>query len=106
MEIYFKNMCIFSFLLLLKVADDGYGVSYIIVGENLINFHISSKHSSPETVSSSQFFKGKLDSCPLLNEDTLDHFFALFQDSHRFGTKIRQSMLDMLDLFQLDKKTK
>lgn len=64
----------FSFLLLLKVADDGYGVSYIIVGENLINFHISSKHSSPETVSSSQFFKGKLDSCPLLNEDTLDHF--------------------------------
>ena len=35
-----------------KVADDGYGVSYIIVGEDLINFHISSKHSSPETVSS------------------------------------------------------
>ncbi|MBN3273918.1 CPT1A palmitoyltransferase, partial [Polyodon spathula] len=32
------------------VADDGYGVSYIIVGENLINFHISSKLSSPETV--------------------------------------------------------
>ncbi|KAI3371512.1 hypothetical protein L3Q82_024094, partial [Scortum barcoo] len=30
------------------VADDGYGVSYIILGENLINFHISSKHSSPE----------------------------------------------------------
>uniref|UniRef100_A0A672G4K5 carnitine O-palmitoyltransferase n=1 Tax=Salarias fasciatus TaxID=181472 RepID=A0A672G4K5_SALFA len=58
------------------VADDGYGVSYIIVGENLINFHISSKHSSPET------------------------------DSHRFGANIRQSMLDILDLFQLDKKTK
>ncbi|XP_041795092.1 carnitine O-palmitoyltransferase 1, liver isoform isoform X1 [Chelmon rostratus] len=56
------------------VADDGYGVSYIIVGENLINFHISSKHSSPET------------------------------DSHRFGTNIRQAMLDMLDLFQLNKK--
>ncbi|ROL51962.1 Carnitine O-palmitoyltransferase 1, liver isoform [Anabarilius grahami] len=31
------------------VADDGYGVSYIILGEDLINFHISSKHSSPET---------------------------------------------------------
>lgn len=43
----------------LQVADDGYGVSYIIVGENLINFHISSKHSSPETVSSQPplFFK-------------------------------------------------
>ncbi|XP_074534501.1 carnitine O-palmitoyltransferase 1, liver isoform isoform X1 [Halichoeres trimaculatus] len=56
------------------VADDGYGVSYIIVGENLINFHISSKHSSPET------------------------------DSHRFGSNIKHAMLDMLDLFQLNKK--
>ncbi|XP_076853895.1 carnitine palmitoyltransferase 1Aa (liver) isoform X2 [Brachyhypopomus gauderio] len=53
------------------VADDGYGVAYIIVGENLINFHISCKRSSPET------------------------------DSHRFGNHIRQAMLDMLDLFQL-----
>ncbi|XP_035520365.1 carnitine O-palmitoyltransferase 1, liver isoform isoform X1 [Morone saxatilis] len=58
------------------VANDGYGVSYIIVGENLINFHISSKHSSPET------------------------------DSHRFGTNIRQAMLDILALFQLDNKAK
>ncbi|KAL6107021.1 cpt1a [Pungitius sinensis] len=58
------------------VADDGYGVSYIILGENLINFHISSKHSSPET------------------------------DSHRFGGNIRQAMLDMKALFQPEKKTK
>uniref|UniRef100_A0A8C1ZV42 carnitine O-palmitoyltransferase n=1 Tax=Cyprinus carpio TaxID=7962 RepID=A0A8C1ZV42_CYPCA len=57
-----------------EVADDGYGVSYIILGEDLINFHISSKHSSPET------------------------------DSHRFGSNIRQAMLDLLDLFQLDNK--
>ncbi|XP_043083658.1 carnitine O-palmitoyltransferase 1, liver isoform isoform X1 [Puntigrus tetrazona] len=56
------------------VADDGYGVSYIILGEDLINFHISSKHSSPET------------------------------DSHRFGSNIRQAMLDILYLFQLDNK--
>ncbi|KAM4617272.1 carnitine O-palmitoyltransferase 1, liver isoform 2-T2 [Discoglossus pictus] len=53
------------------VADDGYGVSYIIVGENLINFHISSKFSSPET------------------------------DSHRFGKNIRQAMLDILALFNI-----
>ena len=33
-----------------QVADDGYGVSYIIVGENLVTFHISSKLSSTETV--------------------------------------------------------
>ncbi|KAG2459931.1 CPT1A palmitoyltransferase, partial [Polypterus senegalus] len=32
------------------VADDGYGVSYIISGENRMTFHISSKLSSPETV--------------------------------------------------------
>ncbi|XP_077567096.1 carnitine O-palmitoyltransferase 1, liver isoform isoform X1 [Stigmatopora nigra] len=56
------------------VADDGYGVSYIIVGENLINFHISSKHSSPET------------------------------DSHRFGANIRRAMLDLLELFGLDQQ--
>ncbi|RXN02882.1 carnitine O-palmitoyltransferase liver isoform [Labeo rohita] len=56
------------------VADDGYGVSYIILGEDLINFHISSKHSSPET------------------------------DSHRFGSNIKQAMLDILDLFHLDNK--
>lgn len=37
-------------LLLFQVADDGYGVSYIIVGENLITFHISSKFSCPDTV--------------------------------------------------------
>uniref|UniRef100_A0A4W5MUY4 carnitine O-palmitoyltransferase n=1 Tax=Hucho hucho TaxID=62062 RepID=A0A4W5MUY4_9TELE len=58
------------------VADDGYGVSYIILGENLINFHISSKHSSPET------------------------------DSHRFGNHIKQAMLDILALFQLDANNK
>uniref|UniRef100_A0A8C5HHB8 carnitine O-palmitoyltransferase n=1 Tax=Gouania willdenowi TaxID=441366 RepID=A0A8C5HHB8_GOUWI len=32
------------------VADDGYGVSYIIVGEDMINFHVSSKHSCTDTV--------------------------------------------------------
>ncbi|KAF7990168.1 hypothetical protein HCN44_009903 [Aphidius gifuensis] len=31
------------------VADDGYGVSYIIAGENLLFFHISSKKKSPAT---------------------------------------------------------
>ncbi|XP_050422523.1 carnitine O-palmitoyltransferase 1, liver isoform-like isoform X2 [Adelges cooleyi] len=34
------------------VANDGYGVSYIIAGENLIFFHISSKRNSPHTDSS------------------------------------------------------
>ncbi|RVE44943.1 hypothetical protein evm_010368 [Chilo suppressalis] len=38
------------------VADDGYGVSYIIVGEDTIFFHVSSKKSCPIT-SSSNFVK-------------------------------------------------
>lgn len=33
------------------VADDGYGVSYVIVGEDLLFFHVSSKKSCPITVS-------------------------------------------------------
>lgn len=31
------------------VADDGYGVSYIIAGEDTIFFHVSSKRSSSAT---------------------------------------------------------
>ncbi|XP_072889718.1 carnitine O-palmitoyltransferase 1, liver isoform-like isoform X1 [Hemitrygon akajei] len=56
------------------VADDGYGVSYIIVGDHLINFHISCKVSSPLT------------------------------DAHRFGRNIFQAMLDIMALFNLDGK--
>lgn len=33
------------------MADDGYGVSYAMLGDSVINFHISCKHSCPETVS-------------------------------------------------------
>lgn len=33
------------------VADDGYGVSYIIAGEDIVFFHISNKHTSKVTVS-------------------------------------------------------
>ncbi|XP_053196840.1 carnitine O-palmitoyltransferase 1, liver isoform-like [Scomber japonicus] len=50
------------------VADDGYGVSYYIYGENLINFHISSKHSCPDT------------------------------DSHKFGAQIRKALQDLIQL--------
>ncbi|XP_061825134.1 carnitine O-palmitoyltransferase 1, muscle isoform isoform X1 [Nerophis lumbriciformis] len=59
------------------VADDGYGVSYIIAGENLITFHISSKFSSPDT------------------------------DSCRFGRHIQKAMVDIQALFKStnDKKT-
>ncbi|XP_068256630.1 carnitine O-palmitoyltransferase 1, muscle isoform isoform X3 [Nyctibius grandis] len=57
------------------VADDGYGVSYIIAGENLITFHVSSKFSSCET------------------------------DSKRFAGNIRQAMLDIAELFDRPAQT-
>ncbi|XP_030626166.1 carnitine O-palmitoyltransferase 1, liver isoform [Chanos chanos] len=56
------------------VADDGYGVSYIIVGENMINFHISSKHSCPRT------------------------------DSHKFGAEIKKALLDVAQLMCSDQR--
>lgn len=56
------------------VADDGYGVSYIIAGEDIIFFHVSSKRSSPLT------------------------------DSTRFAGKIKQALADMRDLFMSVKK--
>ncbi|XP_009100414.1 carnitine O-palmitoyltransferase 1, liver isoform [Serinus canaria] len=55
------------------VADDGYGVSYIILGENMIHFHVSSKISCSET------------------------------DSHRFGKNIERAMADIMGLFNLSK---
>ncbi|ENN80944.1 hypothetical protein YQE_02649, partial [Dendroctonus ponderosae] len=51
------------------VADDGYGVSYIIAGEDLLFFHISNKKSCPTT------------------------------DCHRFARKIEQALTDMQELY-------
>ncbi|ELU00493.1 hypothetical protein CAPTEDRAFT_167071 [Capitella teleta] len=51
------------------VTEDGYGVSYIIAGENVVFFHISSKKSCDET------------------------------DSKRFGERITKAMKDMSELF-------
>ncbi|KAK8405000.1 hypothetical protein O3P69_001522 [Scylla paramamosain] len=52
------------------VADDGYGVSYIIAGEDTIFFHVSSKKSSPVT------------------------------DSKRFARQIEKALSDMKNLFE------
>lgn len=58
------------------VADDGYGVSYIVAGEDLLFFHISSKKSSPET------------------------------DSLRFSRQIERALADLKNLFESVKKVK
>ncbi|XP_057683091.1 carnitine O-palmitoyltransferase 1, liver isoform-like isoform X2 [Corythoichthys intestinalis] len=50
------------------VADDGYGVSYYILGDSMINFHISCKHSCPDT------------------------------DAHKFGANITKALHDLLEL--------
>ncbi|XP_013061441.2 carnitine O-palmitoyltransferase 1, liver isoform-like isoform X2 [Biomphalaria glabrata] len=51
------------------VTDDGYGVSYIIAGEDTIFFHISCKVSCPHT------------------------------DSHKFGATLKKSLCDMREMF-------
>uniref|UniRef100_A0A4X2L0L8 Carnitine palmitoyltransferase 1C n=1 Tax=Vombatus ursinus TaxID=29139 RepID=A0A4X2L0L8_VOMUR len=51
--------------------DDGYGVSYIFMGESTVTFHISCRVSSPDT------------------------------DSRRFGQHIQDAMLDVAALFGL-----
>uniref|UniRef100_A0A0K8TTA0 carnitine O-palmitoyltransferase n=1 Tax=Tabanus bromius TaxID=304241 RepID=A0A0K8TTA0_TABBR len=51
------------------VADDGYGVSYIIAGEDLIFFHVSAKRSCPTT------------------------------DAERFAKNIEKALADMRTLF-------
>lgn len=56
------------------VADDGYGVSYIIAGEDNLFFHISNKKSNGQT------------------------------NCHRFAKHIEQAMLDMRELFTQYKK--
>ncbi|XP_053720643.1 carnitine O-palmitoyltransferase 1, liver isoform-like isoform X1 [Synchiropus splendidus] len=50
------------------VADDGYGVSYYLVGDNVINFHISCKHSCSDT------------------------------DAHKFGAQIKKALHDLIEL--------
>lgn len=52
------------------VADDGYGVSYMIAGEDLLFFHVSSKKSSKET------------------------------DSARFANNINNALRDMKKMFE------
>ncbi|XP_032591360.1 carnitine O-palmitoyltransferase 1, liver isoform isoform X1 [Drosophila grimshawi] len=52
------------------VADDGYGVSYIIAGENLMFFHISAKTTCPQT------------------------------DVHRFANNICQALADIRSMFE------
>ncbi|XP_061555710.1 carnitine O-palmitoyltransferase 1, liver isoform isoform X1 [Phycodurus eques] len=57
------------------VADDGYGVSYIVVGEDMINFHVSCKYSCNET------------------------------ESHRFGAQINKALQDIMSVLSADTKT-
>ncbi|KAI1298741.1 Carnitine O-palmitoyltransferase 1, liver isoform [Halotydeus destructor] len=52
------------------VADDGYGVSYMVAGEDTIFFHISSKRSSPKS------------------------------DSARFARNLRHSLTEVKQLFE------
>jgi hypothetical protein len=70
------------------VADDGYGVSYIVMGEDRIFFHISSKKSSEKTVS--KIHVKLIFILKLLN----------IKDSYRFGQEIRKALIDTKEVFE------
>lgn len=56
-----------------QVADDGYGVSYYVLGDSMINFHISCKHSCPDTVSQMKVvFSHCKRKVNIINSSTLD----------------------------------
>lgn len=87
------------------MADDGYGVSYIIVGENLITFHISSKFSSPDTVRALHshlysFYAIFQNSALFLYVCHSLFPFCHLQDSYRFGQHIQKAMTDIQELFK------
>lgn len=50
---FFVTFCshITTCVLLCQVADDGYGVCYLVLSGNVFTFHISCKNSCPDTVS-------------------------------------------------------
>ena len=62
------------------VADDGYGVSYIIAGEDLVFFHVSAKVSASNTVSDCLISLNAAQN--ILNPTPSRHFFW-FPPSHR-----------------------
>lgn len=72
------------------VADDGYGVSYIIAGENLIFFHISAKTTCQQTV---------MRSPDSWHGAQLIELFSL-QDVHRFAQNISQALSDIRSMFE------
>lgn len=74
------------------VADDGYGVSYIVAGEDLIFFHISSKKTCGTTVNTTKSTKTFWKRVQLP--------YSFFQSSERFAQEIARALADMKHLFE------
>ena len=72
------------------VADDGYGVSYNIIGDNMLCFHIASKKKCDKTVSiiSLNF---KCFKC--------EFFLFFLKDSKRFGLRLKEALLSIQEFF-------
>lgn len=77
------------------VADDGYGVSYIVAGENLIFFHVSSKKNCPLTVNSHSYLL-KLQSNSMCYKIKFSKFA---QDSDKLARHIQEALHDIKMLF-------
>ncbi|XP_078002110.1 palmitoyl thioesterase CPT1C isoform X9 [Phascolarctos cinereus] len=82
--------------------DDGYGVSYVFMGESMVTFHISCRVSSPDTESYTRAFCPPPLECPQTCPFGSPGLCVLSsQDSRRFGQHIQDAMLDVATLFGL-----
>ena len=75
------------------VADDGYGVSYIITGEDCIFFHVSSKRKCEQTVRVNYYL------LVMMREIQDFLFFLLFQNAYRFAKRIETALTDIRSMF-------
>ncbi|XP_070109978.1 carnitine O-palmitoyltransferase 1, muscle isoform isoform X5 [Equus przewalskii] len=83
------------------VADDGYGVSYMIAGENTIFFHVSSKFSSSETMADSDPGERNYDNMLKMLSDLNKDLEKLLEEMEKISA-LSQHLLPIL-LFLLRK---
>ncbi|XP_014648815.1 PREDICTED: carnitine O-palmitoyltransferase 1, muscle isoform isoform X2 [Ceratotherium simum simum] len=81
---------------LAEVADDGYGVSYMIAGENTIFFHVSSKFSSSETMADSDPGERNYDNMLKMLSDLNKDLEKLLEEMEKISVQATWMAYDMV----------
>uniref|UniRef100_F6PQ54 Carnitine palmitoyltransferase 1B n=1 Tax=Equus caballus TaxID=9796 RepID=F6PQ54_HORSE len=79
-----------------RVADDGYGVSYMIAGENTIFFHVSSKFSSSETMADSDPGERNYDNMLKMLSDLNKDLEKLLEEMEKISVQATWMAYDMV----------